>query len=109
MKEGHGRSQSNVPLLPYTDSTPPSTPMSPSFRNGKARSSPFVIPPRRRALTLAIACLSVISLGILSRVLGLAPVTAYISNKTSDAKLKLLRFFVSAVPSGRRGMLTLLL
>ncbi|EKM52151.1 uncharacterized protein PHACADRAFT_187478 [Phanerochaete carnosa HHB-10118-sp] len=36
---------------------------------------------------------TVISLGILSRVLGLAPVTAYISNKTSDAKLKLLRFF----------------
>jgi cysteine synthase len=38
---------------------------------------------------------TVISLAILSRVLGLAPVTAYISNKTSDAKLKLLRFFVS--------------
>ncbi|GJE91546.1 cysteine synthase B [Phanerochaete sordida] len=36
---------------------------------------------------------TVISLGILSRVLGLAPVTAYISNKTSAVKLQLLRFF----------------
>ena len=63
MKEGHARSQSSVPLLPYAEITPPSTPLAASFRKGR---SPFSIPARRRSLVVALACLSVISLGVLA-------------------------------------------
>lgn len=63
MKEGHGRSQSSVPLLPYTDSTPPSTPLSPSFRKARL---PIQLLHRRRSLIFTLACLSVISLGVLA-------------------------------------------
>jgi cysteine synthase len=38
-----------------------------------------------------------ISLAIISRIYGLADVSAYISNKNSEAKMQLLRFFVSSV------------
>ncbi|CEH14676.1 Cystathionine beta-synthase and related enzymes [Ceraceosorus bombacis] len=36
---------------------------------------------------------TVISLSILARIMGVHDVSAYLSNKTSDAKLKLMRFF----------------
>jgi cysteine synthase len=36
-----------------------------------------------------------ISLAIISRIYGLGDVSAYISNKNSEAKMQLLRFFVS--------------
>lgn len=37
---------------------------------------------------------TVISLGIISHILGIPKVKAYVSNKTSKVKLELLRFFV---------------
>lgn len=36
---------------------------------------------------------TVISLSIISRIFGISDVRAYLSNKTSDAKLKMMRFF----------------
>ncbi|KAF7375455.1 Cysteine synthase B [Mycena sanguinolenta] len=39
-----------------------------------------------------------ISLAIISRIYGLANVSAYISNKNPEAKMQLLRFFVSIAP-----------
>jgi cysteine synthase len=41
---------------------------------------------------------TVISLGILANIFGIPNVKAYISNKTSQVKLSLLRFFVSCYP-----------
>jgi cysteine synthase len=38
---------------------------------------------------------TVISLGILAHIMGIPNVKAYLSNKTSQTKLDLLRFFVS--------------
>ena len=63
MKEGHARSQSSVPLLPYAEVSPPSTPLASSFRKGRA---PLSIPARRRPLVVVLACVSVISLGVLA-------------------------------------------
>lgn len=37
---------------------------------------------------------TVISLGIISRIFGISNVKAYLSNKTTEVKLQLLRFFV---------------
>ncbi|GJE85810.1 O-fucosyltransferase family protein [Phanerochaete sordida] len=78
MKEqyGHSRTQSGLPLLPYADTTPPSTPFVPSFRT---RTPP--IPHRRKSLLVLCAFVSVVSLGVLasfavhsSRSIPVAPV-----------------------------------
>ncbi len=42
---------------------------------------------------------TVISLSLIANIMGIPKVKAYMSNKTSEAKLNLLRFFVSLSPS----------
>ncbi|KAH9857996.1 hypothetical protein C2E23DRAFT_855905 [Lenzites betulinus] len=56
----HGRSQSSVPLLPYADNTPPSSPASRSFA---PRYIPYFAPKRRLVLT---ACLSLAAIALVS-------------------------------------------
>ena len=66
MKEGygHGRSQSSVPLLPYTERTPPSTPFVSTFR-GKAHSF-SVVHGKRKTIFVLCAFVSVVFLGVLA-------------------------------------------
>lgn len=50
---------------------------------------------------------TVISLGILANILGIEHVKAYLSNKTSPAKLDLLRFFVGPLLFEQAGIFTI--
>jgi hypothetical protein len=64
MKEtyGHGRSQSSVPLLPYAETSPPSTPSTPAFLT---KGGSF-LHARRKSAALLCAFASVVSLGVLA-------------------------------------------
>lgn len=81
MKEsyGHGRTHSTVPLLPYADSTPPSTPFASSFRTKNPSYS--LVPPRRKSTFILCAFASVVSLGVLASwaVSGSSASTAYVA------------------------------
>lgn len=66
MKEGyngHGRSQSNVPLLPYADSSPPS-PFVATYRSKGRPTS--LISPRRRSVVVLCAFAAMVGLGLLA-------------------------------------------
>lgn len=66
MKEksyGHSRSQSSMPLLPYAEMTPPSTPFISTFR---ARGSPHAFIHKRKTAFVLCAFVSVVSLGVLA-------------------------------------------